>query len=194
MATLTSYLRLTKPELGDTIDPTIFSDNFDAIDTAFLENDKEISDIKTQISAINKSIDSSAIQVYISSTMSPMPTSASKVTLGNTQAKIGSNLAAYNGGVKCGKAGFVCITCGMALGDSFSNGDLVHLLVYKNSSSVSDMFYRLKSDGWECFTTSELMLKVAAGDVLYYYAYNQISGRGTLYKQNNSTSMSVRYI
>ena len=137
-------------------------------------------------------LDRSAIQVYISA-QKTLTTSASKVTLGNTQAKIGSNLTAYNGGVKCGRNGTVSISCGMACGDGFTDNDLAHIVVYKNSTSISDMFYRVVTS-WHNVSTTELMLSVSSGDVLYYYAYNQTYSRGVLYGANKATCMTVKYI
>ena len=49
MATLTSYLQLTKPELGDTIDPSIFSENFDIIDAEIIKTNNKIDEAEKKI-------------------------------------------------------------------------------------------------------------------------------------------------
>ena len=65
MATLTSYLQLTKPELGDSIDPSIFSDNFDKIDRAITdannkssETDKMIAGLQISLNTTNNNVNS----------------------------------------------------------------------------------------------------------------------------------------
>lgn len=138
-------------------------------------------------------LDYSAINVYLSATAT-MTTTAAKMTLGNQAAKVGSSLSRSDGGVKCGRAGVVSVNIGAAMGDGFSTDDLFHIVVYKNSSVYSDMMYRAGSYGWDGIAATEVLISVAANDVLYLYARNQSGARGILYKDNKNTSMSVRYV
>lgn len=194
MSTTTSNLQLTKPEVSDNLDPNIFADNFDKIDTAFTDLSKAVGDITSDVKDLLSQAEPNAIQVYISESINPIPQKTTKVYLGYTQTIIGSQLSAYNGGVKCLRKGTISIACGMVIGDGFEKDDLVHLSVYRNSSLISDAYHRMQTNGWEHFATSELLLNVSAGDVLYYYTYNQTYARGRLFKQQKATSMTVRYL
>lgn len=60
MAGITSYLGLTKPEIGDRIDPGIFSDNFEKIDGAFVNKAD-----KTDVDALQVNVDTLSSDVKV---------------------------------------------------------------------------------------------------------------------------------
>lgn len=140
-----------------------------------------------------KCLDYSAICVFLSAN-AKMTQSAAKMTLGNLTAKAGTFLSQNSGGVKCARAGIVMVNFGAVLGDGFSDDDLFHVQLYKNSSMFVDIMHRVGSGGWDSAPATGTLVPVSANDVLYLYCYNQSAARGNLYKDNRQTAMAVRYV
>ena len=68
----------------------------------------------------------------------------------------------------------------------YTEGDLVHVCIYKNSTSVLDDNDRASNaNPYQTRKLGPIFLDLAANDVVYLYAYNQSGARGTIASRDN---------
>ena len=121
-----------------------------------------------------------------------LSTSEKKITLSTSRGRIGPYLSNSNGGVKCGKDGYVEISGGIYFSSGFTNNDIVHTVVKKNSTQVINAAHRLPAS-YDYYSVPPLVCEVSAGDILYLYAYNQTGARGSVNATTESW-LTVKYL
>lgn len=114
----------------------------------------------------------------ISSTFS-LSTSEQKVPLNTFTLSSGCTLS--SNGIKVPANGVYVIEGSAYAYTGFTVNDIIHILLYVNSSSRLESQKRIMSaNPYETIVTGQLMISLSAGDVIYLYAYNQTGARGTI--------------
>lgn len=121
-----------------------------------------------------------------------LSTSEKKIMLSTSRGRVGSYLSNSDGGVRCAKSGYVEISGGIYFSSGFTNNDIVHAVVKKNSTQVINAAHRLPAS-YDYYSIPPLVCEVSAGDVLYLYAYNQMGARGYVNATTESW-LTVKYL
>lgn len=113
----------------------------------------------------------------MSSTLS-LTTTAKKLPL-NTFT--GNNCQLSSNGIKVNKAGLYMIWGSAYFSTGFTALDLVNVMVYVNSSQISDGSNRIDTANYyNVIATSPVIMPLAANDVVYLYARNGAANRGVV--------------
>lgn len=119
-------------------------------------------------------------------------TSGVKIPITTYRGKVGSYLSISNDGIKCEKKGHVEISACAYFIDGFTANSLVHIIIKKNSTTVTNAVHRLPSH-YDYYSISPLVYSVSAGDILYLYAYNQTDAKGKV-AGDSRTWLTVKYL
>ena len=107
-----------------------------------------------------------------------LSTSAQKVPL-KTFTGNGCTLSAN--GIKVGVAGHYVVTGSIYMSTGYTANDLIHACVYVNSTSVGECLTRPPiTNPYQTATIQPFVVSLAADDVVYLYAYNQVAARGVV--------------
>ena len=122
---------------------------------------------------------------YTSLSSSPtLTTSAQKLPLKTFKGKNCS--ATTDNGIKVAQAGTYMVWGSAYVHSGYTEGDLVHVCIYKNSTSVLDDNDRASNaNPYQTRFIGPIFLDLAANDVVYLYAYNQTAARGTIASRDN---------
>lgn len=122
-----------------------------------------------------------------------MTASAGKITLSQMTGSEDHGFKLVSGGLQCPYAGTLVVTGAIMLGSGYTANDQIHIRAYRNSSATGpDIVHRKvsTSNGTVQITT---VVSVAAGDMIYLYAYNQTAARGTV-QAVATTRITAAYI
>ena len=114
---------------------------------------------------------------------------ASEQTLTNAFAKVllntttfgGSGCSQYSNGIKVNKAGTYMIWASAYMSTGYTDNDIIHFSIYKNSTNMYELRERTtNANPYKTVNIGPTLFDLAAGDVVYLYAYNQAAARGKL--------------
>lgn len=88
----------------------------------------------------------------------------------------GAYCSASSGGIKVAQAGVYMIWATPYFTTGITQNDLIHALIYKNSSAIYDHHQRIGT--YEQVNVGPIIQTLAANDTIYVYAYNQTAARG----------------
>lgn len=88
----------------------------------------------------------------------------------------GAYCSASSGGIKVAQAGVYMIWATPYFTTGITQNDLIHALIYKNSSAIYDHHQRIGT--YEQVNVGPIIQTLAANDTIYVYAYNQAAARG----------------
>ena len=113
-----------------------------------------------------------------------LTTSGQKLPLKNFKGKNCS--ATTDNGIKAAQAGTYMVWGSAYVHSGYTENDLVHVCIYKNSTSVLDDNDRASNaNPYQTRKLGPIFLDLAANDVVYLYAYNQSGARGTIASRDN---------
>lgn len=122
----------------------------------------------------------------VQNTYGTLLTLSSSMTLSTSAAKLplntftGSGCSKSSNGIKVDKAGIYQVS-GMAyLTTGFTANDIIHLQLRKNTTTIAEAVWRTYNAApYQTLYTGPMIVSLAAGDIIYLYAYNQTGARGT---------------
>lgn len=140
-------------------------------------------------------VSSSCLRITSLSSNMSLTTSATKIPLITSSKNDPDNLLeVYNNGVKCNANGTIAIIASAYLHSGFTVNDIVHVMIYKNTSCWTDHGLRVRLEAPYQDVEACQMMGVSAGDVIYLYAYNQTGARGLIGSTSNRTYINVCYV
>lgn len=110
------------------------------------------------------------------------------VVIGNLLSNNSSGQIVIGDGVK-----YVKIEASIYAYNGFTNGDLVHLNILKNDSTVYTATKRI-AGLYETIAGSGKIISVAEGDIIKLYGRNQTAARGMISGSGNATYMTVEVV
>lgn len=116
-----------------------------------------------------------------------------KVPLAGTKTSIGGDfLSLSNGGIKCGKDGYVTATASLYL-NGLTAGDTTALLILRNDDVIAQVYE--KKDATAAYhSIPPVTISVSEGDIIYLFARNNTAARGTTSTTAQTTRMLVQYV
>jgi hypothetical protein len=112
-----------------------------------------------------------------------LTTSAQNISYGTFS---GVGCSANSGGIKVTEAGTYEAWGILYAYNGFTAADIVHCMLYADTTMVSDELVRMKYTGYENMHVGPIIVTLTAGQTVYLMAYNQDGERGTITGRNGS--------
>lgn len=130
---------------------------------------------------------------YNMSAAHSMTKSAEKISLSQIVGSGNHGFKLVSGGLQCPYNGTVIVTGVIMLGTGYTANDQIHVRAYRNSSATGPDIVHRKVSTSNGTVQINTIVSVAAGDMIYLYAYNQTAARGTV-QANATTRITAAYI
>lgn len=116
-----------------------------------------------------------------------------KIPLAGTKTDLGGDfLSLSDGGIRCGKDGYVMASASLYL-NNLTAGDTTAIMILRNEDTVAYV-YEKKDATVAYHSIQPVTIKVTAGDIIYLFARNNNGARGTTNTLSSTSRLLVQYV